>query len=248
MGSVLARPWSRSGESGEFTVEFASASEGQVRVGLAECAQLAVERFDPVRSFPSYRGQRGFVGWWWFATTGRHVGHESWLEREHLIVWDSDPDVVDVACQPFWLRWSEGNRARRHAPDYFVRRTDGSGLVVDVRADDRIEPEDAAAFAASERACRSVGWDYRRVGALDSVLAANMRWLAGYRHPRCLRPAVAALLERMVTAPVELGRAVDAVGDPIVVLPTLFHLLWSRRLTADLAGVVLSRSTLVGPA
>ncbi|MRH92440.1 hypothetical protein GFY24_34310 [Nocardia sp. SYP-A9097] len=67
-----------------------------------------------------------------------------------------------------------------------------------------MEPEDAAAFEVTERASRLVGWDYLRVGALDPVLTANLRCLAGYRHPRCLRPLVMALLEQAIVAPVEL--------------------------------------------
>ncbi|SUA47359.1 Uncharacterised protein [Nocardia africana] len=35
------------------------------------------------------------------------------------------------------------------------------------------------------------------------------------------------------------------VGDPIVVLPTLFQLLWSQQLSADLSSAVLGPSTLV---
>ena len=37
----------------------------------------------PVRSFPSYRGQRNFPGWYWSATEGRRIGFESWVERDH---------------------------------------------------------------------------------------------------------------------------------------------------------------------
>lgn len=56
---------------------------------------------------------------------------------------DFDPKVVGIASQPFWLHWHDGERERRHAPDHFVRRADGSAVVVDVRADERIEPKDA---------------------------------------------------------------------------------------------------------
>jgi hypothetical protein len=42
-----------------------------------------LEMAAPVRSFPSFRGQRNFPGLWWSATSGRHVGFESWLERDH---------------------------------------------------------------------------------------------------------------------------------------------------------------------
>jgi hypothetical protein len=57
----------------------------------------------PVRSFPSYRGQRNWPGWWWSSTTGAHVGFESWLERDHAMALDFAPQVAAFAAQPFWL-------------------------------------------------------------------------------------------------------------------------------------------------
>jgi hypothetical protein len=41
-------------------------------------------------------------------------------------------------------------QTRRHAPDYFAPLADGTGVVIDVRPDDRIEPRDAEAFAVTE--------------------------------------------------------------------------------------------------
>ena len=43
--------------------------------------------------------------------------------------------------------------ARRHAPDYFARQQDGTGVVIDVRPDDRIPGGDAEAFAVTANAC-----------------------------------------------------------------------------------------------
>src|SRR5690348_8705215 len=63
---------------------------------------------------------------------------------------DADPEVVGVAAQPMWLRWTgESGRLVRHAPDYFARRADGTAVVVDVRPDQRIGEKDAAVFAAT---------------------------------------------------------------------------------------------------
>lgn len=90
-----------------------------------------------------------------------------------------------------------------------------------------------------------MGWAYRRVGVVDAVLAANMRWLSGYRHQRCSRPGLAAALGEVFMGPTALMEGALAVGDPIVVLPTLFHLLWSGDLSADLAGLPLEASTKV---
>jgi hypothetical protein len=90
-----------------------------------------------------------------------------------------------------------------------------------------------------------VGWGYRRVGALDPVLAANVRWLAGYRHPRCLRAEHRARLLEVFTRPAPLLAGAEAVGDRIAVLPSLFHLMWTGALAADLASAPLDGSSRV---
>jgi hypothetical protein len=234
MGAVSA--FGSVGASG-FEVEFVAADGVVARRDLAAAWDVPFEVVDrPVRSFRSYRGQRSFSGWWWLASSARHVGFESWLERDNVMVLDADPGVVAVVSQPFRLWWSDGvkPRPRRHVPDYFVRRVDGSVLVVDVRADDRIGEDDAALFAATEVACGSVGWEYRRVGVVEPGLAANLRWLAGYRHPRNrIEPVAAGLMETFATAR-SVFEGASMVGDPIAVLPTLFHMLWTGELTVDL--------------
>lgn len=218
----------------KFEVAFVDQTGTAEQESLGVCWGQPFERCRPVRSFSSARGQRGFSGLWWFSRTGLHVGYESWLERDQLMVLDADVEVIAVASQPFWLSWSVGERRVRHAPDFFVRLSDGSGVVLDVRPDDRIEADDAAKFAASAQACASVGWGYRRVGGLPAVLAANLRWLSGYRHPRCHHPVLAAALLEMFTGRASLMTGAAGAGDPIAVLPVLFHLLWRGQLLADL--------------
>ncbi|MFF2852114.1 TnsA-like heteromeric transposase endonuclease subunit [Streptomyces sp. NPDC058001] len=159
---------------------------------LLDCVAVRLEDAVPVRPFRWPTGGRHFPGWYWAATTGQHVGFESWLERDHLVLMDFDPAVVGVASQPFWLHWHDGSRERRHAPDFFVRRADGSAVVVDVRAHDWIAPRDAEAFEVTRRACAGAGWDFERVGTPEAVLLANVRWLSRYRHPRCRQGPVAA--------------------------------------------------------
>ncbi|MEU3776937.1 hypothetical protein AB0F11_27790 [Streptomyces sp. NPDC032472] len=66
-----------------------------------------------------------------------------------------------------------------------------------------------------------MGWDFRLVGEIDRVRVANLRWLAGFRHPRFAEARL-------------VGQAAQ-VGDPILVLPVAFHLLWCGRLTTDLS-------------
>ncbi|WP_433734742.1 TnsA-like heteromeric transposase endonuclease subunit [Nocardia sp. CA-129566] len=206
---------------------------------------IQFERVLPVRGFTSFPGQRSFSGSWWAATSGEMVGFESWLERNQVMVMDQAHDVIGFASQPFWLTWRDGSRERRHAPDYFARLADGTGVVIDVRADDAIEPQDAEAFALTAQACESVGWSYRRVGALEPVLAANLRWLAGYRHPRCHHREYAGALMGLFARPGLLLETAERAGDRIAVLPVLFHLLWSGALTADLTTAPLTAATVV---
>ena len=94
------------------------------RVPLAQAWAVPLEQGLPVRRFTSRKGQRHLSGLWWSATTGGHVGFESWLERDHVMHLDFDPTVVGIASQPFWLHWTdEAGKPVSHAPDFFARRS-----------------------------------------------------------------------------------------------------------------------------
>ncbi|MEU3279272.1 TnsA-like heteromeric transposase endonuclease subunit [Streptomyces antibioticus] len=227
-----------------FEVAYVDRDGGEHHVDLCDAAAVPFEDCRPVRSFPSWKGQRNYPGLWWAATLGRHVGYESWLERDHAMLLDFDQQVTAFASQPMWLFWKSGGRRRSHAPDWFARKADGTGLVVDCRPLHRIKPRDAEAFDATERACSEIGWEFRLAGAPDGVLLANVRWLAGYRHPRHLVGTVADRLLSAFGRERALRDGVERVGDPIAVLPVLFHLLWSGRLAANLS-VLLGEYTLV---
>ena len=172
-------------------------------------------------------------------------GYESVLERDHAMFLDFDPAVVGFSSQPFTLCWHDGRRQRRHTPDFFARLADGTGVVVDVRPDERVGDRDAEAFAVTAQACEQVGWMFRRVGVPDAVWTANVRWLAGYRAPRCHRPEVAARLVAVFATPTPLFVGVEEVGPPIAVLPMAYHLLWRHVLVADLRTALLGPSTTV---
>ncbi|MFF2101231.1 TnsA-like heteromeric transposase endonuclease subunit [Streptomyces sp. NPDC058202] len=107
---------------------------------LLDCVTTRFEDVAPVRPIRWSHCDRHFAGGYWAATTGQHVGFESWLERDRLLLLDFDPKVTEIASQPFCLYWHDGERERRHAPDYFARRADGSAVVIHVRAEaDRAE-------------------------------------------------------------------------------------------------------------
>jgi hypothetical protein len=219
-----------------FEVGFVGGDGAERRVPLGDAAGLPLEEALPARRIVSRRGQRHLPGQWWSATCGCHVGFESWLERDHLMLMDFDPAVTAIVSQPFWLSWTDAaGKRRRHAPDYFARRADGTCIVVDCRPEERRgEPRDREAFEAARRASEAAGWEYRLAGRCDPVLAANVRWLAGYRHPRHRVPGVAARLLEAAAGPVPLMDLAAAAGDPLAALPVLFHLLWRHELDAGL--------------
>jgi hypothetical protein len=223
-------------------VTYRAAADGEPMVeDLAEAWRQPFEALPPVRRIASFKGQRHFAGGWWCASTGTHVGYESWLERDHLMLLDFAPEVVGVSSQPCTLELDTSAGTRRHTPDYFARLHDGTGVIVDVRPDARVKEPDAAVFSATAAACTQVGWRYERVGEIDPVYAANVRWLAGYRHSRCLNRRYAdALLEKLdSSASPTIASVADEVGDRVAVLPTLFHLLWNRSLATDLRSAIL---------
>lgn len=209
--------------------------EGQQRVPLTEAWSVPFESCRPARGFPSYKGQRHHSGHWWTATTGDLVGYESWLERDRLMLLDFDPAAVGITSQPFWLFWTTADgKSRSHAPDYFAPLADGTALVLDCRPPDRIKPRDQVAFDATRSACEHVGWRYEVVGPEPEVLVGNVRWLAAYNHPRHRLSDTAAALHALFAAPTGLLAGAEQVGDPIAVLPVLYHLLWLRELHVDL--------------
>ncbi|MFH8625539.1 TnsA-like heteromeric transposase endonuclease subunit [Streptomyces vietnamensis] len=219
-----------------FEVAYADRCGSEFRLPLVDARAVRFEDVAPVRAFKSYKGQRHLPGLWWSATVGGHIGYESWLERDHVMLLDFDPSVVGISSQPFWLFWqSEAGRGVSHAPDYFARREDGTAVVVDCRPADRRKPKDVAKFEATRAACARVGWEFRLVGNPDVIVVRNVRWLAGYRHPRYrLEPVVCGLLAAF-TEPRPLMDGASSVGDEIAVLPVLFHLLWTHELTVDMS-------------
>jgi hypothetical protein len=77
-----------------FEVSYVSGDGAEHRVPLAQAWAAPLEQGRRVRRFTSRKGQRHLSGLWWSATTGGHVGFESWLERDSLLHLDFDPSVV----------------------------------------------------------------------------------------------------------------------------------------------------------
>ncbi|WP_229358900.1 TnsA-like heteromeric transposase endonuclease subunit, partial [Streptomyces sp. UNOB3_S3] len=159
------------------------------------------------------------------------------------------PEVVAVAdalLDPVMaqLVWADGGGERLRplpADGEFCRRLgerlgrNGTGMLADCPSHAEAGGERAMkAAAAVAEACWQVGFVYRRLERLDEVVEANVKWLAGYRHPRNQGRKGLAAVREAFAQPRPLMEGVEAIGDPIEVLPAVFHALWRGRLTAPL--------------
>ncbi|MGW3451352.1 TnsA-like heteromeric transposase endonuclease subunit [Streptomyces sp. NPDC001076] len=197
------------------------------QVPWLEAAQDVVFEESPaVRPFPVRPGRRVAPGWWWSSTTGRLVAYGSGVMRTELMLLDRDPAVVALACRPVELVWREDGRVVGHAPQLMARLQDGSGLLLDCAGRSGPSARLAARARVVAAAAEAAGWSYRLAGPPDPVLVANVRWLAGYRHPRYAGPWMPALVEAF-GSPRPAVEAVCGMGDPIAVWPVVFHALWS---------------------
>ena len=151
-------------------------------IGPDQVSELDVSRIAPIRISKAYPGREYYSGVYWSATTGRHHWFESLYEKTALSVLDRDPAVVDIATQPFKLRWVSLGMA--HFPDSFIRRSDGSRLIVDVRPRRLIEARDAELFAITAAWAASLEMDYRLFADLTKVEDWNLRLLLHHRGGR----------------------------------------------------------------
>lgn len=246
-----------------------SGSAGRIVTGLAcrtsdgteatyiaadgDAITMAFDRIDParvVRGHPardvrSRAGQRNYSGLFWSATTQEHLTYESLLERDRLLLADFDSTVGWLACQPFWLRGSEGSAFRRHVPDILLEHRDGSYTVIDVKAPWFLEkPEVVTVLKWTGRVCKSRGWRYEVWTGGDRIELSNVRFLSLARRSafidRTAAAAVSAIARHGMTIDAILGLAVDdKVNRPaalVTVLERLWASAWSTGLRSPLSG------------
>ncbi|MGW0846758.1 TnsA-like heteromeric transposase endonuclease subunit [Streptomyces sp. NPDC002787] len=227
-GGAVRREGATAVDASLIDVRFRDPLGCSLQVRWLEAAQdVPFEDSPAVRPFPVRYGRRVAPGWWWSSTTGRLVAYGSGVMRTELMLLDRGPAVAALACRPVELVWREDGKAVGHAPQLMARLQDGSGLLLDCAGRSGPSARLAARARVVAAAAEAAGWSYRLAGPPDPVLVANVRWLAGYRHPRyAAGPWAPALLEAF-GSPRPAVEAVRELGDPIAVWPAVFHALWN---------------------
>lgn len=201
---------------------------------LQAAGEYPLEECVPVQQFPVLKGRRIAPGWWWMATSGRHVHYGFGAMRTQVMLLDRDPEVIAVACRPVELMWrGRGGNVVSHAPHLMARLANGSGVLIDCAGARGAGRRLVRRAVHVESAAEAAGWHYRLVGPPSAAVEANVRWLAGYRHPRCAPDGLSRVTECFrVLRPLVEG--VRLLGDPIAVWPAVFHALWRGVLSTAL--------------
>ncbi|MCA0181102.1 MAG: TnsA-like heteromeric transposase endonuclease subunit [Actinobacteria bacterium] len=204
-----------------------------VTTTLGSAPPAEVARGLPVRSFPSYAGMGHYPGWWWSATVGDHVGYESLLERDRLMLADFDRDVVAILSQPFGISGRDGDALRRHVPDYLLLHRNGTVEVVDVKPADMLDkPDVAVVLNWTGRLLAERGWRYSIWSGADPIELTNVRFLAQGRRSRFVDSDAMATLARAGRPGRTLGAALaEAARSPhssATLRAALITLLWKQ--------------------
>lgn len=224
-----------SGQSLDVQLRYLDAGGQWVTTTLAEVDGAAVVRGRPVRSFPTYKGQRNYPGWLWTATTSSLIGYESLLERDRVWLADFDPSVRWIASQPFWVSGRDSETLRRHVPDFLLDTSAGL-VVVDVKPPELVaEPQVAEVFDWCRRLCAAKGWRYEVWSGVDPVRLRNVRFLGSARRVRTVDEAALVKVADVAAPGMTLAQLEAAVAlDGPTARSAVLALLWSGRWSVDL--------------
>ncbi|MFD9226127.1 TnsA-like heteromeric transposase endonuclease subunit [Streptomyces sp. NPDC060064] len=213
---------------------------------MRDLAAVPMLSSQPVRRFTWRARQRHRPGLQFMVSTGRHHGFESLEEQRLLLVLDF-LQVQEVLPQPFRMEFAHDQGRSEHTPDFLAVMADGSRWLFDVRPGCLVKEADALKFAASVEAAFSCGWRYAVVtGWLRHVLSVLDALSAQRRRLDDPLGLQAEVMAGTAAGPVAFGELVRRTSLPAVARAHALHLLWHRRLGADL-GRPLDDDSMVWP-
>jgi hypothetical protein len=216
-------------------VRYVDSEGAQYLVRLEEAADLPFENGRMVRDIPSHRDQGHMPGQYWVAKWGDFADYESVLESKWLTLLDCDPDVTTFATQPLEFDAIDARGAWQHAPDVFVRRRDGSALLLDVKNPElRDDPKVLLQEERTRGICERLGWDYTMVSEPSEQRWVNVDLLSSARRPLHLGADLVPRLLELAREPVEIGELVRFMEYPDLARGVLYHLMWHQRIVTDL--------------
>lgn len=200
----------------------------------------------PWRTFRWYRGQKHYSGVYWSSTESSHVIYESRLELSRLLYADHDAAVHRIVAQPFLLKAVVGGRVRRHVPD-FLLVDDQEPIVVDVKPAALLDnPRVAFTLEWTKTVVEMRGWRYEVWSEPPVAELANIRFLAGFRNPRCFDQELLAAVRRedFFGRTLDEALSIDIGQPPALVRSAVLHTMWNQFFTTDLRTPLSSEAIL----
>ncbi|MFJ7247969.1 TnsA-like heteromeric transposase endonuclease subunit [Kitasatospora sp. NPDC098652] len=221
------------GHPGPARVRYYDASATERLVPAADAASVRFEDCLPARDLPSYPGIRHTPGSYWVTCCDAVLDYESYLESKWMRLLDFDDQVKALAAQPFVLEGTDMHGKWTHVPDLFVRRSDDTALLVDVKNPQHLDkPRVRLQAQRTAAVCELMGWDYEMVGEPDPQLWATVEWLGGYRRPLNATAGLVEPLLALAATPVTIADLVS-FHTPELARPVVYHLMWHHRLLFD---------------
>jgi hypothetical protein len=198
---------------------------------------------DPIRVNTWHGRTTTRSGLHFLASAGRLQAHESLFERDLLILLDFD-GVSTVASQPFRLVWHDGERQRRHTPDFMIV-ADGIPTVVNCRPAPLVTESLLENCAAVAEVCVARGWAHTLVTDYPRPPFTVISTVAATRN--CDDPFGYGedLVERLASdGPAPFARLATDFAAPAIARAVLQRLIWDREVSVDLSRL-LADDTLV---
>ena len=190
-----------------------------------------IQRLMHLRRVWAHRKQFHAPGFFYFSSLKKHVYYESYLESQILLHLDFTGDIKALVEQPFLL--SHANQ--QHIPDFICEHKNGEITLVNVKPAEFInKPDNVADFALADAAALEAGWQHRVLTQLNSYYIDNLQWLSAYRDEPYQLDVLTEQILSSLNQPKSLADVIQSVGNPYLVKPVVFHLLWYQRLFTQL--------------
>jgi hypothetical protein len=233
------------GWTSRWTVTYRHGST-EVTETVADVSPAELLSSDPIRTNTWHARTTTRSGLHFLASTGRLQAHESLFERDLLVVLDFDA-VTAVASQPFTLTWHDGQRYRKHTPDFMIV-ADGAPTVVNCRPAALVKDRLLENCAAVAAVCLSRGWAQALVTGYPRPPFTVVSTVGATRNCDDPHGYGEDILERLAAdGPSEFARLADAFPSPVIARAIVQRLIWDREVSVNLSRLLADDSTVALP-